>query len=64
MLAMVCQTLFSVSDITNSLAEPHFKANRRVVGELLKVSIANWLVFPLKYKVLDKYNSSTKRKGL
>ena len=35
-------TLFNVTDITNSLAEPHFKATRWVIGELLKVNIANW----------------------
>ena len=54
--------LFSVTDITNSQAEPHFKATRRVVGELLKVNTANWLAFPLKYKFFDKYNSSTIKK--
>ena len=32
------------------------------MGELLKVDTANWLAFPLKYKVFDKYNSSTKKK--
>ena len=46
-------TLFNVTDITNSLAEPHFKATRWVIGELLKVNTANWLAFPLKYEVFD-----------
>ena len=44
-------TLFNVTDITNSLAEPHFKATRWVIGELLKVNTANWLAYPLKYLV-------------
>ena len=52
-------TLFNVTDITNSLAEPDFKATRWVIGELLKINTANWLAFPLKHKVFDKYNSST-----
>ena len=52
------QTLFNVTDITNSLAEPYFKATRCVIGELLKVNTANWLAFPLKYEVFDKYNAS------
>ena len=55
------QILFDITDITNSLAEPHFKATRRVIGELLKVNTANWLAFPLKYEV-DKYNASTTKK--
>ena len=59
---VVYRTLFSDTDITNSLAEPHFKATRRIVRELLKVNTANWLGFRLKYKVFDKYNSSTKKK--
>ena len=37
------------------LAEPHFKATSWVIGELLKLNIA----FPLKYKVFNKYNTST-----
>ena len=57
-------TLFNVTDITNSLAGPHFKATRRVIGELLKVNTANWQAFPHKYKVFGKYNSSTTKKGL
>ena len=61
-LAVVCRTPFNVTDITNSRVEPHFKATRRVIGELLKVNTANWLAFPLKYKVFDKYNSSTIKK--
>ena len=48
--------LFNITDITNSLAEQHFKATRWVLGELLKVNTANWLAFPLKYKVYNKYN--------
>ena len=31
-------TLFNITDITNSLAEPHFKVTMRVKGELLKVN--------------------------
>ena len=54
--------LFNITDITNSLAEPHFKATRWVIGELLKVNTANWLAFHLKYKVFDKYNTSTTKK--
>ena len=60
-LAVVCRTLFNVTDTTNSQAEPHFKATRRVLGELLKVNTANWLAFPLKYKVFDKHNSFTRK---
>ncbi len=41
-MAVVCRTLLSVIDITNSLAEPHFKATRRVIGELLKVTPWEW----------------------
>ena len=52
-------TLFNITDITNSLAEPHFKATRWVLGELLKVNTA----FPLKYKAFDRYNTSTTKKG-
>ena len=52
-------TQFNITDITNSLAEPHFKATRWVIGELLKFNTANWLAFPLKYKSFDKYNTST-----
>ena len=51
----------SVTDITSSLAEPYFKATRRLIGEL-KVNTGNYLGFPLKYKVFDKYNSSTAKK--
>ena len=52
--------LFNVTDITNSQAEPHSKATRWVIGELLKVNTANLLAsHPLKYKVFDKYNTST-----
>ena len=47
-----------VTDITNSQADPHFKAAGRVIGELFKFNTANWLAFHLKYKVFDKYNSS------
>ena len=39
-------TLFDITDITNSLAEPHSKATRRVMGELLKFNTANLLAFP------------------
>ena len=63
-LAVVCRMLFSVTDITNSQAEPHFKATRRVIGELLKVNTAKWLAFARKYKVFDKYNSSTIKREL
>ena len=58
-------TLFNITDMTNSLAEPHFKATRWVIGELLKFNTANWLAFSLKYKAFDKYNTSTTtKKGL
>ena len=57
-------TLFNVTDITNSLAEPHFKATRWVIGELLKVNTGSWLAFHLKYKIFEKYNISTTKKGL
>ena len=58
-------TLLNVIDITNFLAEPHFKATRRVIGQLSKVNRANWLAFPLKYEVFNKYNASaTKKEGL
>ena len=52
-------TLFNITDITNSLAEPHFKATRWFIGELLKFNTANWQAFPLKYKSFDKYNTLT-----
>ena len=55
-------TLFDITDITNSLAEPHFKDTRWIIGELLKFNTANWLAFPLKYKAFDKYNTSTTKK--
>ena len=58
-------TLFNVTDITNSLAELHFKATRWVIGELLNVNTANWQALPLKYEVFDKYNpSATKERTL
>ena len=58
-------TLFSITDITNSQAEPHFKATRQVIGEFLKVNTGNWPDLPLRYKVFNKYNTSTtKKKGL
>ena len=56
-------TLYNVADIINSLAEPHFKATRWVIGELLKVNTTYWQAFLLKYKVFDKYNTSTTKKG-
>ena len=55
-------TLFNITDITNSLAEPHFKTSRWVIGELLKFHTANWLAFPLKCKAFDKYNTSLTKK--
>ena len=55
-------TLFNTTDITNSFAVPHFKATRQVRGELLKFNTANWLAFPLRYKVFDKYNISITKK--
>ena len=61
-LAVVCRTLFSVIDITNSQAEQHFKATRRVIGEILRVNTSNWQDFSLKYKVFDNYNSSTTKR--
>ena len=57
-------TLFNVTDVTNSLAEPHINATRLVIVELLKVNTANWRDFPHKYKVFDKYNTSTTKKSL
>ena len=51
----------NVTDITNSQAESHLKATRRVRGELLKVNTANWLAFLLKCKVFDKHNSPTRK---
>ena len=56
--------LFNITDITNSLAEPYFKATRWVIGELLKFNTANWLIFPLKCKAFDKYNTFTTRKKI
>ena len=52
--------LFNITDITNFLAEPHFKATSGVIGELLKFNTPNWQAFPLKYKAFDKYYTSTK----
>ena len=54
--------LFNVTDITNSVAESHFKITRWVIGELSKIYTANWLALPLKYKVFDKYNASATTK--
>ena len=51
-------TLFNITDITNSRAEPHFKATRWVLGLLLKFNTANWLASPFKYKAFGKYNTS------
>ena len=34
-----------VTDITNSRAEPHFKATGRVISEVLIVNAANWPAF-------------------
>ena len=33
----------------------------KLLGEFLKVNSANWQVFPLKYKVFNKHNSSTSK---
>ena len=55
-------TLFNITDITNSPAEPHFKATWWVLGELLKFNTVNWQASPLKYKAFDKYNTSTTKK--
>ena len=57
-------TLFNFTGITNSLADPHFKATRWAPGELLKWNTANWLLFPLKYKAFNKYNTSIKKRIL
>ena len=54
--------LFNITDLTNSIAEPYFKATRWVICELLKFNTANWLAFPFKYKAFDKYNTSTTKK--
>ena len=54
--------LFNIADITNSLAEPHFKTTRWVLGELLKFNTTNWQAFPLKYNAFDKFNTSTTKK--
>ena len=51
-------TLFNVTDITNSVAEPHFKDTRWVIGELLKFNTANWLAFPDKYNTLTTKEDS------
>ena len=56
--------LFNITDITNSLPEPHFKATMWVLGELLKFNRANWLASPLKYKAFNKYNTSTTERTL
>ena len=55
-------TLFNITDITKSPAEPHFKATMWILGELLKFNTANWQLSPLKYKAFDKYNTSTTKK--
>ena len=52
-------TLFDITDITNSLAEPQFKAFRLVIAELFKFNTANWLASTHKYKSFDKFNTST-----
>ena len=56
-LAVVWRVLFSVTDITNSPAEPHLKATRRIIGDQIKLNTANRLHFPHKHKVFDKHNS-------
>ena len=56
--------LFNVTDITNSLSESHFKATMWVIVELSKFNTANWQASPLKYKVFDKCNFSTTKRGL
>ena len=55
-------TLFDITDIPNSQAEPHFKATRRVIGELLKFNTANWRASPLNTRPFHKYNTSTTKK--
>ena len=49
---LVCWTLFSVTDTTNSQAQPHFKATGRVRGELLRVNTGNWRTFPAQIQGL------------
>ena len=62
--------LLNIKDITNSLAEPHFKATRWVIGELLKVNTANWLAFPSNTRSMtntilpQKKKKKKKKKGL
>ena len=56
--------LFNITNITDTLAEPQFKASWWVIGELLRVNTTNWVVFPLKYNVFDKYNNSITKKTL
>ena len=44
--------LFNITDITYSLAEPHFKATRWVISESLKFNTANRPAFPPQIQCL------------
>ena len=57
-------TLSNITDITNSIVEPHFKVTRWVIGELLKFNTANWIAFPIEYKAFEKYNIRLQKKTL
>ena len=57
-------TVFNVTDITNSLAEPHVKAPRWLIGELLKVNTINWQNFPPQIRDLRRIQFfHNKKKG-
>ena len=57
-LAVVCRTLFSVTNTTNTQAELHFKATGRVIGELLRVVClhlsATWQLFMRLHPVMNE----------
>ena len=57
-------TLFNITDITNFQAEPHFKATRWVIGELLKFNTANWLAFPPQTQGLRQIQYSNNKRRL
>ncbi len=63
-LAGDCQTLFNVTDITNSQAEPHFKATGRVISEMLIVNAANWVAFPTQIQGLRQIQFFQNKKVL
>ena len=56
--------LFDITDITNTLGEPHFKATRGVIGELLKSTRLTGELSPSNIRLSTKAIHSQQEKTL